>query len=337
MPKIKKLPSGNYGTRVYDKKTKKQKHLTASTKAELQRMVSEFMYHEDRPDTEISIKEAIESYITNRSQVASPSTIAGYRQLQRNYYKNIEVFSIGSITSEDIQREVNRWATDKSPKTVRNIYGLLISSIRAFYPDKHINVTLPQKSVVKYAIPSENEVSQLISNSNRDLKLSIMLASVGTLRRGEIAALEYSDIKGKTIHVHRDMVRNENNEWIVKETPKTSSSDRYVEFPQKVIDEIGNGEGRIISYNPNEITQAFIRLRNRLGINCRFHDLRHYAASIMHAIGVPDQYIMKRGGWSSDGILKAVYRNTLEDKDKEFTDKTNYYMEKLLKDEPPKV
>ena len=37
----------------------------------------------------------------------------------------------------------------------------------------------------------------------------------------------------------------------------------------------------------------------------RFHDLRHYAASTMHAIGVPDQYIMQRGGWSSGKTLKA--------------------------------
>lgn len=332
MAKIEKLPSGNYGTRVYDKKLKKQRRLTASSKAELKRMVAEYLYTEDRPDTDITVKEAIENYITNRTRVASPSTIAGYRQLQRNYYKSIEVFSIGNITSEDIQREVNKWSADHSPKTVRNIYGLLISSIRAFYPDKHINVTLPQKKVVEYAIPSEKEVSELIAQANHDLKVSIMLASIGTLRRGEIAALHYSDIKDNTIHIHCDMVQTENKEWIVKETAKTSASDRYVEFPQKVIDEIGQGEGRIIKYNPNEITQAFIRLRNKLGINCRFHDLRHYAASIMHAIGVPDQYIMKRGGWGSDGILKAVYRNTLREKDKEFSDKTNEYMNKLLVD-----
>lgn len=38
----------------------------------------------------------------------------------------------------------------------------------------------------------------------------------------------------------------------------------------------------------------------------RFHDLRYYSASIMHAIGVPDVYIMERGGWSSDKTLKKI-------------------------------
>ena len=33
---------------------------------------------------------------------------------------------------------------------------------------------------------------------------------------------------------------------------------------------------------------------------------------IMHAIGIPDQYILQRGGWSSDSVMKTVYRNTID-------------------------
>ena len=29
-------------------------------------------------------------------------------------------------------------------------------------------------------------------------------------------------------------------------------------------------------------------------------------------IGVPDQYIMQRGGWSSDNVMKSVYRNVID-------------------------
>jgi len=57
----------------------------------------------------------------------------------------------------------------------------------------------------------------------------------------------------------------------------------------------------------------------------RFHDLRHYSASIMHAIGIPDQYIMQRGGWSSDGVLKSIYRNTMDDYAKKFSSQINDY------------
>ena len=71
---------------------------------------------------------------------------------------------------------------------------------------------------------------------------------------------------------------------------------------------------------PDKVTKHFESAIKRLNIvHFRFHDLRHYAASIMHAIGVPDQYIMQRGGWSSDHTLKAIYRRTIG----EYTQKYN--------------
>jgi len=331
MAKITKLPSGKYNIRIYDKRLKTTKSFTSSSKDELKRIAAEYQFALDMADNgDCTIKQAIESYINNRTAVASPSTIRGYRQLQRNYYKTIEDYSVSAIKSEDIQKLVNDISKNHSPKTVRNIYGLLISSILAFNPDKRINVTLPQKEAIQRHIPTDNDIKILLDNSKGELRIAILLAAIGTMRRGEICALNYEDIKGNVIHIHADMVQGNNREWIIKSIPKTSSSDRYIEYPQEVIDEIGTGKGRILLINPNSLTQAFKRLRDSLGIECRFHDLRHYAASIMHAIGIPDQYIMERGGWSSDSILKSVYRNILNDKKNEFTDMTNNYMSKLL-------
>lgn len=109
--------------------------------------------------------------------------------------------------------------------------------------------------------------------------------------------------------------------------PKTSDSVRSVELPPQVIQMLGDGDpdDYVVRSTPAAISDAFGRLRNRLGMSCRFHDLRHYSVSIMHAIGIPDQYIMQRHGFSSDVVLKAVYRNTLSDKSNQFTAKTNEY------------
>ena len=61
----------------------------------------------------------------------------------------------------------------------------------------------------------------------------------------------------------------------------------------------------------------------------RFHDLRHYSTSIMHAIGVPDVYIMQRGGWSSDMTLKSIYRGAMDDFSRKFTDITNEHFSNM--------
>lgn len=331
MAKIEKLPSGKYRTRVYDRYTKRQKSFTANTKADLKRMVSEWEYLND--DTrDKTIKEIVDQYIEDRSSVLSPSTLRAYVQMQKNI-KPIEHYSAKQIKSEDLQRFVNELSKTLKPKTVKNIYGLVSSALNVFYPNKAINVRLPQIKPTESSLPSSKDIELLLEYAHPELKKAILLASVGTMRRGEIAALTYGDIDGCTIHVHADIVQDKNNKWIYKDMPKTSESDRYIEYPLEVIKELGEGlpDERIIKFaNPEMITQYFIVLRNKLGMNCRFHDLRHYAASIMHAIGIPDQYIMARGGWKSDRVLKSVYRNVIEEARKTNEQKINDYFSKNL-------
>ena len=82
--------------------------------------------------------------------------------------------------------------------------------------------------------------------------------------------------------------------------------------------------GKLVNINPSRVSDRFIKYLKRLNMRrFRFHDLRHYSASIMHAIGVPDVYTMERGGWSSDHTLKNIYRGSMDDFSRKFTDITN--------------
>ena len=87
---------------------------------------------------------------------------------------------------------------------------------------------------------------------------------------------------------------------------------------------------QIVTINPSQITNRFMRLMKKNNMpHFRFHDLRHYCASIQHALGIPDSYIMQRGGWGSDAVLKSVYRHTLENKENEMNQKINDHFSKL--------
>ena len=61
----------------------------------------------------------------------------------------------------------------------------------------------------------------------------------------------------------------------------------------------------------------------------RFHDLRHYYASIAHALGVPDAYIMKTGGWKSEHVMKRVYREAMDDKMRSESEKMLEHMTEM--------
>ena len=161
------------------------------------------------------------------------------------------------------------------------------------------------------------------------MELAVLLAAFGPLRRGEICALTDKDIKGNTITVNKSMVEGPDCVWSIKQ-PKTYGSYRTLELPDFVIAKLREKKGKIFESTPDQISNSFKKaiLKAKLP-HFRFHDLRHYSASIMHAIGVPDQYILQRGGWTSDNIMKSVYRNTIDLETVRQTKKINQHFEKI--------
>ena len=335
MPKAKKLPSGNYRVRVFDGyiykdgvKKKKYKSFTAPTKREAERMAAQWT---GEKVTDLTVHDAIDRYIRAKTNVLSPSTIRGYRQMQKKYFGLIETMKLSKLKTEDMQMFVSGLAQDVSAKTVKNVYGLLTAAIAMFAPDAHYHVALPKALKKKKTAPTNEDIRLLFKEANGDMKIVIALAAFGSMRRGEICALKYDDIDGCVVSVHADMVEDESNMLRYKELPKTDDSFRSVTLPPEVIDLIGKGEGFIITRTPNAVTHAFTRLRNRLGVNVRLHDLRHYYAAIGAVLGVPDNYVSTFGGWKQgSSVMKEVYQNVIPDEADRFTGIMTGHFSKII-------
>lgn len=282
----------------------------------------------------LSFGEALDNYIASRENILSPRTIMDYKATRRNYLKTLMDIKVDSITQDQIQKAINIESLKLSPKTVRNIHGLISATLKVYRPEFALNTSLPKKKHVDLYIPSDDEVKRLIEVvAGTDMEIPVLLSAFGPMRRGEICALDSSDISGNVVHVCRNMVRTENNEWIVK-TPKSYAGDRYIDFPEFVAKKWKGIDGRIVPLNPNNITDRFKYCLSRAGLpHFRFHDLRHYSASIQHALGIPDSYIMQRGGWGNDGTLKSVYRHALADKTKEMSGIANAHFSELCNTE----
>ena len=323
MATAKKLPSGQWRCRAFvgtDPSGKKlTMSFTASTKREAELKAAQYAAeHKDqrRPDN-LTVADAIDRYITAKTAVLSPSTIREYRGMQRRYYEEIGTRKVFSLITEDMQLFISSLTGKVSAKTVANAYGLLSSSVAMFRPDTVFRVTLPHKSKRRRQSPSDGDIRALFEAAGHELKICIALSAYGSLRRGEICALRHSDINGNTVRVHADMVLNEHEVFVYKDYPKTSDSIRDVLLPPEVIDLIGDGvdDAFIISATPDMITGRFITLRNRLGLpDIRFHDLRHYYASIGAVLGIPDTYLSAFGGWRPDSpVMKQTYQNCIAD------------------------
>lgn len=340
MAKAKKLPSGMWRCLVYSHTDaagkRKYESFTASTKADAEMQASKFAASRDRIRAQdLTVEEAVKKYIESNEAVLSPSTIAGYLSDYKRM-KPIYKLRIRKISTDDIQNFISGLTLDYSPKTIKNTYGTLHKVLVYFDPQATFNVKLPKhtKKQVrknKYA-PSDDDVLTLFTNASRKLQLAIALAAFHSFRRGEISALKYKDLDGNRLHVHADLVQDKDNKWIYKDYPKTDESDRFATLPDYLVKFIGEGDpdDYIVGWMPGTISKRFYDLKKELGIDIRFHDLRHYFASVSAILQIPDIYTASFGGWKPDGtVMKEVYQNKIIDMEKAYNKKLNDHFENL--------
>lgn len=343
MATARKLPSGNWRVKVYSHTSPDGKQhyesFTAGTKEEAEMMASSYSKAKKRKATSgLNVKEAINGYITSKTGVLSPSTIRAYRGMEKKYYSSIARLKVKKLISEDVQTFISELSKEYSAKTVKNAYALLTASVAFYAPDITFRVSLPTAIKKTAPAPNSDDIMVLYELASDWMKKCIVLAAFGSLRRGEIASLKYGDLKGNTLFVHSDMVMDEHNKWIYKDIPKNQSSVRYVKIPDKVIQMLGTGapDDYIIGYNPNTISKMFIKLRNRVGIDIRFHDLRHYYASIGASLNIPDIYLADFGGWRHDSsVMKSVYQGNISSIADGYAKQMNDYFGALLEGNNP--
>lgn len=333
MAKATKLPSGNWrvqATVVIDGK-KVKRSFTAPTARQAELLALDWQENQKNESPEnITVKQAFDRYIESKRNVLSPGTVRLYISIANFHLQTIMPLRISNVTQEQIQRAINIEAATSSPKTTRNVHGLLSAVLSMFRPSFVLKTTLPQKKPSELYIPDDNDIQKLLKAvKDTDMEVPILLAAFGPMRRGEICALTSDDIKGNIVRVNKSVARDADGNWVQK-APKTISSYRDIEFPDFVIDKIKNIKGKITNISPGHITRRFkkILLNNDIPV-FRFHDLRHYNVSILHAMNIPDKYIMARGGWKTNYTMNNVYNHALKNKKDEFDIKISGHFNNL--------
>lgn len=334
MATAKKLPSGSWRCQVYShteetiqpdgtiKKKRIYRSFTCddpSPKGKRRCEAEAARWAEDKErknvtDSNMTFGTALDRYITERSKVLSPASIRKYRSMERNKFGTLKDVKLRKINQSTVQNYINSISGEMSPKSVRDINGIITAVLKRYAPEIVFTVTLPKKKRPELYVPTDDDIKVLVSAiKDTDMEVPVLLGAFGALRRGEISALNKNDLEGNVIHVSKTMVLDNSGKWIVK-SPKSYAGDRYVDVPQFVADAIEKLPDEGVGMTPNKITSRFEHILKGAGLpHFRFHDLRHYNASIQHALGVPDAYIMLANGWGNDRVLKEVYRHTLTD------------------------
>lgn len=340
---MKKTQSGKYHCTVYvglrADGSRRYESFTASSRAQLRADASAFRLkvaqlrakgvpvddipRDGEPVRRDTVENCLENYLSAcRAARLSPSTLATYDRLIRRSYGKIKGLPVCSLNLAQIQTEVNEMQT-LSPKTVRCTVALLGAALKTVRPDLNLRLLkLPRQQRAEIAIPSTEDVRRMLAEAEGDaLYIPLCLAALMGLRRSEICALRWSDVdrKKKALHVGSAIVRGEYGTYTEKGT-KTAAGDRVLPIPASLFRVLVKSRGldeHVTSLTPDAITRRFERLTARLGLRARFHDLRHYHASMMLAVGAPEKYICADMGHASIDMVRRVYGHVMADRQQE--------------------
>lgn len=281
---------------------------------------------------EMTVSEAITRYINSKSVVLSPSTIYGYKKVQKEYMQGLMNVPLSEINQEVFQTAINHQAMYHSSKTVRNAYGLVHAALKMFMPEKVFSVTLPPKVKSSFYIPDTNQIAIIYKViKGHYLEIPFLLASMCGLRPSEICALKKDSINNQKIEIHAAVVLNEKGKEITK-PPKSYAGYRTIPISKVLEDKLLSvPTNRICPITPNKISRDWAKFLDRNHLRrFRFYSLRHYFASQSLLLGIPQKYIAEMMGHASTYMIERVYQHTFPSAMAEYQYRITKNMDELL-------
>lgn len=339
MVKVDRLPSGSYRARVLDYTDPDGKahyrSFTGKNKKAVQLEAAQFEASRKGTDRRIdmTVGEALERCIEAKANVISPSTLVAYRAYKNNYIRSLQKIKLSELTQEDVQVAINVEAARVSPKTIRNVHGLLSAAIKMFRPEMTLYTTLPQKEKPDITIPTEEHMISLFRETKgTEIEIPVLLGAVAGMRLSEIVGLKWEniDFKKGTIKVCSAIVRGENNSTVEKK-PKTTAGFRVFGVPPHLINVLKEAydpeEVYVTSLGSRVIYGRYVAVLKRVcpEAHYTFHELRHYAASVMIMLGIPVKYIADMLGHETEDMVNRVYGHIMQDKKDMVSERLNLY------------
>ncbi|MFN8009040.1 MAG: site-specific integrase [Terriglobia bacterium] len=297
-------------------------------------------YLEPKP---ITFAEFAENYLSSRHAIRG-STSAGYASIIRRhlipYFGKMKLQDIGL---ESVRLMVKELIPKVSTKTLRNCITLLrvmlaskkdSSAIKQGYIrfDPLQGLELPSVISKEIVVPTAENVWKLIDTAMEMKSIGhgmIYLGAFAGVRRGELLALCFENIDWfqKELIINRSLAKCRATDGVHKwawrvSAPKTKTSKRRVALTNNVLQFLSNlkqfsgkSEGLIFSDNegkpidPDKFDEdIFAAIRGKAGLtSVRFHDLRHFFASMLIAQGESPKYVSDQLGHSSVQITFDIY------------------------------
>lgn len=179
-------------------------------------------------------------------------------------------------------------------------------------------------------IATPAEVAELVDSITPRYRAAVLLAAWCGLRRGEIIGLARADLdlSADQVWVRRTRVELLETRQAFDKDPKTDAGKRPVSIPPHLrpylVEHLENWAGETWLFvgrdgqrmRGNAIYQAFVRARNRVGVEVTFHDLRHTGQALAASTGATLADLKKRLGHASTAAA-VRYMHAVDGRDRE--------------------
>ncbi|RKN39524.1 site-specific integrase [Streptomyces hoynatensis] len=238
-----------------------------------------------------------------------------------------------------------------SRRMVQSIHAVLRNALQNAVREKLITRNVAQ--LVQVPTPtydtgkglSLRQARLLLKEAEKDrLHALYVLALVMGMRRGELLGLGWDsiDLDRGSLIVERALQRVNGALTLVK--PKTRSSVRTVPLPPVVVKALEQHRERQAqeraaagdtwtetglvftsrvgtALEPDNLRRSWYPLRKRLGLELRFHDLRHSCVTLLLDLGVPPHVVQQIAGHSGIEVTMKVYAHASLDEMRKGLDK----------------
>lgn len=265
-----------------------------------------------------TVTSAIDDYIESRKSTRSPSTIRGYKAIQKGRFQSMMQKNIYTTTAAQWQKAVDMESYTCSAKTLTNSWRFLSSVIHES-TGEWIEVRLPQMvpNNRPWLTPSQIPIFlDAIRGTSVEIPALLALCS---LRRSEILDLKWSDINFKKgyLRVNGAAVYDENSSLVHKPQTKNTSSRRNVPMIPQLMDALQSVERKseyVVTAKPSGIFAHINRICEKHALpKVGFHGLRHSFASLACHVGVKEDVAMRIGGWSDIATMKKIYTHVSQE------------------------
>lgn len=304
-----------------------------------------------------TVAQAVDLWVKHRAPLDSPATIYRRRSIVATIVRDL-----GHIRLDDLSPlQIDQWYAGlraenvgqgttrqvRSEATIHHYHRVLSAILQQSWkwgmterlPAKR--ATAPKNRRVRPKAPPPATVQLLIQAAPPTLAVAAHLLAATGLRRGELAALRWTDLDldEGTVNVVKAIAAPTVAELVVK-APKNEESIRKVSIdPDTCVvlerhgramrhdmpdladdaylfpDPVGPDRTGRTPRSPDWITRGWRRLCAQHGAKVRIHDLRHFSVTTLLAAGVPVNAVAGRHGHSKPSTTTDIYGDVIAGQD----------------------